>query len=678
MRIRQQLIMSWVIVILFSVTAIGCASIWITYHTLHQTSVSELENISKTIKITANSAVDISIKNYLRAVSEKNLDVVKYFYQQYEQNLLTKAEATQHIREVLLSHYIGHTGYNFVYDISEAPEQVICEIHPKVQGLDVAKYDFAQTAFNLKNGYFEYQWQNPDEAQAFKKAMYVSYFEPWQWIVASSSYKHEFINLVNKDELIRQLSMIQVGNQGYIFILDVKGNMIYHPRLKENNVLNLQDDQGKFLIKNILLKKEGFINYRWRDPKINQFTDKIAILNYIEELDWIIVTSTYADDVIKPVQNLLYVIVFVTIVTLVVGITAIILMVTSLTEPLFKMTTNVQKIAEGESNNQLLEDAMLQRTDEVGNLARSFNSMVNKVELRELNLRQAELLLREYNLTLEDKVKERTDQLEKANQEIYLLNCHLQADNMRMSAELHVTRRLQQMLLPDEKELSDIEDLKIASFMQPADEVGGDYYDVLKHNGHIKIGIGDVTGHGLESSVIMVMLQTCVRTLLTCGITDPTLFLAILNRTLYDNLNRINSDKNLTLVLLDYQSNGILTFSGQHEEILVVRECGKIERIDTIDLGFFIGIESDITEFIGQLQVTLNHGDGVVLYTDGITEARNDLQQQYGVEQLCQVISQNWHQPVNAIKQLVISDLRNHIGEQKLLDDITLIVLKRT
>jgi sigma-B regulation protein RsbU (phosphoserine phosphatase) len=60
--------------------------------------------------------------------------------------------------------------------------------------------------------------------------------------------------------------------------------------------------------------------------------------------------------------------------------------------------------------------------------------------------------------------------------------------------------------------------------MEPADEVGGDYYDVLQHNGLIKIGIGDVTGHGLESGVLMVMTQAIVRALLANGETDPRAF----------------------------------------------------------------------------------------------------------------------------------------------------------
>ena len=112
--------------------------------------------------------------------------------------------------------------------------------------------------------------------------------------------------------------------------------------------------------------------------------------------------------------------------------------------------------------------------------------------------------------------------------------------------------------------------------MAPANEVGGDYYDVLQQNGKVKIGIGDVTGHGLESGVVMIMAQTAVRTLLTVEETDPVKFLNALNQIIYRNTNRMKSPKNMTLSLLEYEG-GVMRLSGQHEELIVVRNNGKIE-----------------------------------------------------------------------------------------------------
>jgi len=267
-------------------------------------------------------------------------------------------------------------------------------------------------------------------------------------------------------------------------------------------------------------------------------------------------------------------------------------------------------------------------------------------------------------------------ELAAANQEILDLNQRLKSENLRMSMELDISRQLQQMMLPKENELQQFEELDIAGFMEPAQEVGGDYYDVLPSGRGIKVGIGDVTGHGLESGILALMVQTAVRTLLETHITDHKLFLTVLNRVIYGNLQRMNSECSLTLLLLDY-CDGVLRLSGQHEEMLVVRHHGAIERVNTLDLGFPIGLEADISLFIAQVEVQLAPNDGIVLYTDGITEAENSVRDYYSVERLMAVVQQNWSLTAQEIQRAVIHDVHQYIGNHKVYDDITLLVIKR-
>ena len=309
----------------------------------------------------------------------------------------------------------------------------------------------------------------------------------------------------------------------------------------------------------------------------------------------------------------------------------------------------------------------------------------DRLELLKVLSAQAAISIENARLyqSLEEKVQQRTAQLADSNsqlalayEEITVLNSRLEKENVRLSAELNVARQLQQMVLPKSSEIEAIEELEIAVFMEPADEVGGDYYDVLSKDGKVYFSIGDVTGHGLESGVIMIMAQTAIRTLQESNQTDPVKFMDVLNRTLYANLERMDSYKNMTLALLEYQ-DGILKISGQHEEIIVVRTDSSVELIDTISLGFPIGLDVEIADFVAQTQVLLNPGDVVVLYTDGITEAFDINRKLYGLEKLCEVISRNHHLGVEEIRQAVIEDVRRHIGEQKVFDDIALVVLKQ-
>lgn len=300
--------------------------------------------------------------------------------------------------------------------------------------------------------------------------------------------------------------------------------------------------------------------------------------------------------------------------------------------------------------------------DEIGQLGVAFNDMASEIKA--------------YTTNLEELVRERTRALEKANEEISELNAKLAQENIRLGAELNVARQLQLMVLPAPSELQEIPGLDIAGYMAPADEVGGDYYDVLRSDGLVKIGIGDVTGHGLESGVLMLMVQTAVRTLLASNERDPKKFLNIVNKVIYQNIQRIRSDKNLSLTLLDY-SDGQLQLTGQHEDLIIVRKDGTLDRVETMGLGLPIGIDLDISDFISSIEVKLESGDVVTLFSDGITEAEDASEQQYGIDRLCQVILRNHSRTSKEIKDAIIEDVLAHVGYNKIHDDITVLVIKR-
>jgi sigma-B regulation protein RsbU (phosphoserine phosphatase) len=332
------------------------------------------------------------------------------------------------------------------------------------------------------------------------------------------------------------------------------------------------------------------------------------------------------------------------------------------------------KHTHADQTNLKLLDLMNQLTTEQQDIADNKANTLQVIQTLGLSLALTNFfILLSHSLR---KLKNADAQIDQASAEIATLNEQLQKENIRMKTELDITREVQRLILPTSDELAKIPDLVIAGFMQPASEVGGDYYDVIYHNGQVKIGIGDVTGHRLESGMLMLMVQTVVRTLLVNNETDPKKFLDTLNRTIYSNVQRMNSQKNMTLCLVDYQ-DGKMRISGQHEEMLVVRRGGLVQRVDTVDLGFPIGLEEDISQFIAYADIQIYPGDTVVFYTDGITEAEDKNRVQYGIKRLMEVIKENWQQSAEEIKQAVIDDLWEYMGTQKPLDDITLVVLKR-
>ncbi|MBX4919419.1 SpoIIE family protein phosphatase [Rhizobium bangladeshense] len=299
--------------------------------------------------------------------------------------------------------------------------------------------------------------------------------------------------------------------------------------------------------------------------------------------------------------------------------------------------------------------------DEVGAAGEAFNRMAEQISYHTENLEQL--------------VEERTAQIEDQKEEISALNAQLERENRRLGTELAVAERIQLMVLPLQQELEEFQDIEIAAYMRPAEEVGGDYYDVLKSGKRLKIGIGDVTGHGLESGVLMLMVQSVARALQEAGNSDAVKFLANLNSALFKNIVRTKIDKHLTLAFLDYDGKELI-LSGQHEEVVIIRSNGEIQRIDTMDLGIPIGLEADISAFIKTREIAFEKGDLILLHTDGVTEAENDAGELFGIERLCNEALRLKGQSADKVVSGIVATLMQFIGSQKIYDDITLLAVR--
>ncbi|HAO11853.1 MAG TPA: serine/threonine protein phosphatase [Planktothrix sp. UBA8407] len=513
--------------------------------------------------------------------------------------------------------------------------------------------------------------------------------EIYQWgdrpevISIASSYpiydqQKKLVGVIGIDLILTQISnflnQLKVTPGSKIFIVERNGLIVASssnekPYLEVNGKAQrlsafqssdpLIQGASKYLLKRFSnlgkIQKEQSLNFKLDGENI------FVRVNYWQDqfgLNWLIVVAIPESDFMGEINANTHKTIVLCLVALAIATGMGILIAHWITEPILRLNRASQKITTGDLNQAV----KVKRIIELRQLAHSFNQMADQ--------------LHDSFENLEQKVIERTAELASAHAQILVLNQRLKADNYRMSGELDLLKRMQQLILPKAEELALIEGLEIAVYMEPAYEVGGDYYDVLYMNDVVTIGIGDVTGHGLESGILMVMTQAAVRVLKEVQERDPVKFLNILNRAIYRNVQRMNSDKNLTLAILNYK-NGHLSISGQHEEILIVRQGGKVERVDTMDLGLPIGLDEDISEFIAQVMIELNIGDIIVLYTDGITEARNMKKAQYGLERLCEVVSKNWHHPAEKIKQNVIYDVRMFMGEQKQFDDITLLILKQ-
>jgi two-component system NtrC family sensor kinase len=332
---------------------------------------SELQRNSILIAEVIQKSLDVSIKNYLRAVTEKNIQLIEAIYQEYKDGRLTEDQARQQAEKLLLSQTIGSTGYNYCID-----SRGVAVVHPNkgVLGNDYSYRGFIKKQITLRNGYLEYDWQNPGEPTPRPKALYMAYFEPWDWIVSVSSYRSEFAELVTVDDFRDSILNIRFGSNGYAFVLDPDGNILIHPNVS-GNIRDLNMGEGLVLLDRILEQREGVIRYDWTDPYDEITRKKIVFVSYLEDFDWFICSSGYLEELYKPVQAIRNTIILAFLATVLLVVLVFYAMDRSISRPIDKLLGTIKA---GESPEQTPRLEVASR-DEFGELAASFNTFLDRI-----------------------------------------------------------------------------------------------------------------------------------------------------------------------------------------------------------------------------------------------------------------------------------------------------------
>ena len=268
----------------------------------------------------------------------------------------------------------------------------------------------------------------------------------------------------------------------------------------------------------------------------------------------------------------------------------------------------------------------------------------------------------------------------KLEEKEYHLRAELKKTRDALWGEMEIAQRIQTALLPRKKELgcasSDtVGCYEIAATMLPAEQVGGDYYDIIETaRGERWIAIGDVTGHGVESGLIMMMTQTSIFTIVsnTSGY-KPSVVLNSVNHVIKENIARLGTDRYVaaSLIRLD---NSTMTVAGKHQDILVYRSTRReVEVIPTE--GTWLGIEDRIKKYTTDTSIHVDIGDIILLFTDGITEATDKNGLMFGQERLAHAFEKYAALPVGEILSNIVNDVTIFWDKQH--DDVTALVLRR-
>jgi sigma-B regulation protein RsbU (phosphoserine phosphatase) len=246
-----------------------------------------------------------------------------------------------------------------------------------------------------------------------------------------------------------------------------------------------------------------------------------------------------------------------------------------------------------------------------------------------------------------------------------------EAELAPLRKEVEIARHIQTSILPAHFM---VPGLQIAAQMIVAAEVGGDYYDVRPTRDGCWLGIGDVAGHGLSAGLVMLMIQSGLSSLvLHSPDALPHQILPALNHMLFQNLRqRMGRDDHATLTMFRFFADGRLAYAGAHEDIIVCNQAGQVRTIATH--GTWVGISEDISHDLESRFLELAKGDLVVLYTDGIPEARRN-HESYGLPRLLAEIEKRHAQPVGEILDGVMRTVLDFCAGNP-QDDATLLVLR--
>ncbi len=334
---------------------------------LHNTTSAMVNNVK--------TAASVSIRNYLRATAENNLDMVRHLHRLAQKGTLTPEQARNQAADLMLARKIGTQGYICILDGSGRVVK-----HPKKQleGLDISDHAFVREMVARKKGYIEYDWQNPDDTGPRPKALYLEYFAPWNWMITVSAYREEFTALMEVQDFEKSILDQKLGSTGYTSVLNSDGTFVVHPQFKGAHIASIPEyaDSGF----QPFLTQTGDTRSIPRQTRFGDHTGKKQIFfNPVPEYQWVVTSVIQMDDFFSPLTAIKEFIILVGIISLLIFIPITFFLSATITGPLQNLMERLNEdidTGRGFSNRRVIPHSL----DEVGQISFYYNSFMEKLE----------------------------------------------------------------------------------------------------------------------------------------------------------------------------------------------------------------------------------------------------------------------------------------------------------
>jgi serine phosphatase RsbU (regulator of sigma subunit) len=244
-------------------------------------------------------------------------------------------------------------------------------------------------------------------------------------------------------------------------------------------------------------------------------------------------------------------------------------------------------------------------------------------------------------------------------------------DKGRMERELQLAREVQESHIPDE--IPDVEGWELATRWLPAREVAGDFFDFIERHQRLGVVIADVVDKGMPSALFMASSRSVIRANVRYGVA-PDDIVTVANRVICSDTT---SGMFLSLIYAELQvgSGGLSYVNAGHPlPLLYKNETDKVEEL--AGAGFLVGL--DVESRFESQSLTIEPGDFLLLYTDGVTDITNDQDELYGTDRFLNFVqNMDHHKPADEVLTSIEAELKEFSGSKPPYDDITLVMIRR-
>lgn len=459
---------------------------------------------------------------------------------------------------------------------------------------------------------------------------------------------------IKLQDMLDEITTAKIGQSGYAFVLDQEGTLIAHPDyfkdgFQQDIAAHIQIDSGQENVQALGESGSGIVNL------VLDGVDSYVAYSVLAETGWSLCISVDKEEVVQPALDTKETIDSITdeaqeltqgilsdimkkfiIFFAIVGIMVIMISFAvsgSITKPIQELSKNVERIGKGEFDRKI----EVESSDEVGKLAAAFNNML-------------------------DDLHDYIDQI-----------TAITAEKERISAELQVAKQIQADMLPNVfPAFPERNEIDIFAAMNPAKEVGGDFYDLfMVDERHLAVVMADVSGKGVPAALFMVIGKTLIKNHTHMGISLGDVF---------SDVNNLLCDSNgegmfITAFegVLDLVTGEFSYVNAGHEAPYICHKEGDFEPY-TIRPGFVLAGMEGMRYKEGRMQ--LEAGDKIFLYTDGVPEATDAGNKMYGSERLKNILNKHRNKTPEELLREVKADVDRFVQEAPQFDDITMLCLE--